>query len=115
MLYPARWKKITVDQSKSWKNRLYWLFRFFGGHPVYGIEFPSYIPNLKQASKQAKNNKKSKGACLNIKLNFYNIVFCFQQEFKVYLYPKSIFFLICERDTFLQSHCTNIQKKEVIK
>ena len=27
MLYPARWKKITVDQSKVLKNRL---FRFFG-------------------------------------------------------------------------------------
>ena len=29
MLYPARWKKITVDQSKVLKNRLYWLFRFY--------------------------------------------------------------------------------------
>ena len=28
MLYPARWKKITVDQSKVLKNRLYRLFRF---------------------------------------------------------------------------------------
>ena len=26
MLYPARWKKITVDQSKVLKNQL---FRFF--------------------------------------------------------------------------------------
>ena len=29
MLYPARWKKITVDQSKVLKNRLYRLFCFF--------------------------------------------------------------------------------------
>ena len=29
MFYPARWKKITVDQSKVLKNRLYRLFRFF--------------------------------------------------------------------------------------
>ena len=28
MLYPARWKKMTVDQSKVLKNRLYRLFRF---------------------------------------------------------------------------------------
>ena len=27
MLYPAKWKKITVDQSKVLKN---WLFRFWG-------------------------------------------------------------------------------------
>ena len=35
MLYPARCKRITVDESKVLKNRL---FRFFGGHlghPVY--------------------------------------------------------------------------------
>ena len=32
MLYPARCKKITVDQSNVLKNRL---FRFWGGHPVY--------------------------------------------------------------------------------
>ena len=30
MLYPARWKKIIVDQSKVLTNRLYRLFRFFG-------------------------------------------------------------------------------------
>ena len=30
MLYPANWKKITVDQSKVLKNRLYRLFRFWG-------------------------------------------------------------------------------------
>ena len=30
MLYPARWKKITVDQSKVLKNLLYRLFRGFG-------------------------------------------------------------------------------------
>ena len=30
MLYAARWKKITVDQSKVLKNQL---FRFFGGPP----------------------------------------------------------------------------------
>ena len=35
MLYPARWKRITVDQSKVLKNRL---FRFLGGHPVYGVQ-----------------------------------------------------------------------------
>ena len=29
MLYPARWKKITVDQSKVLENRLYRLFRFY--------------------------------------------------------------------------------------
>ena len=29
MFYPARWKKITVDQSKVLKNRLYRLFRFY--------------------------------------------------------------------------------------
>ena len=29
MLYPARWKKIIVDQSKVLKNRLYRLFRVF--------------------------------------------------------------------------------------
>ena len=28
--YPTRWKKITVDQSKVLKNRLYRLFRFWG-------------------------------------------------------------------------------------
>ena len=28
MLYPARWKKITVDQSKVLKNWVYRLFRF---------------------------------------------------------------------------------------
>ena len=27
MFYPARWKKITVDQSKVLEN---WLFRFLG-------------------------------------------------------------------------------------
>ena len=27
LLYPARWKKITIDQSKVLKNRL---FRFLG-------------------------------------------------------------------------------------
>ena len=32
MLYPAKWKRITVGQSKVLKNRL---FRFWGGHPVY--------------------------------------------------------------------------------
>ena len=32
MLYPARWKKITVDQSKVLKN---WLFRFFWGATRY--------------------------------------------------------------------------------
>ena len=26
MLYPARWKKITVDQSKVLKNWLFWVF-----------------------------------------------------------------------------------------
>ena len=31
MLYPARWKKITVDHSKVLKNRLYRLFRFLWG------------------------------------------------------------------------------------
>ena len=36
MLYPARWKEVTVDQSKVHKNRL---FRDYylgggGGHPV---------------------------------------------------------------------------------
>ena len=30
MLYPARWKKITVGQSKVLKHRLYRLFRFLG-------------------------------------------------------------------------------------
>ena len=30
MLYPARWRKITVDQSKVLKNQLYRLFRFWG-------------------------------------------------------------------------------------
>ena len=34
MFYPARWKKITVDQNKVLKNRL---FRFFWGHPVYKV------------------------------------------------------------------------------
>ena len=29
MFYPARWKKITVDQSKVLKNLLYRLFRFY--------------------------------------------------------------------------------------
>ena len=33
MLYPARCKMITVDQSKVLKTRL---FRFLGGHLVYG-------------------------------------------------------------------------------
>ena len=36
MLYPARWKKITVDQSKVPKN---WLFRFF---LPPGINFPTW-------------------------------------------------------------------------
>ena len=45
MLYPARWKKMTVDQSKVLKNPLFrfffffFFFFFFGGggggdHPV---------------------------------------------------------------------------------
>ena len=32
MLYPARWKKITVDQSKVLKNLL---FHFFGATRYY--------------------------------------------------------------------------------
>ena len=40
-------KKITVDRSKVLKNRLYRLFRFFGGHPVYNrdISFVIIIPS----------------------------------------------------------------------
>ena len=42
MLYPVRWKKITVDQSKVLKNLLYRLFRFLGairyGHPIRASE-----------------------------------------------------------------------------
>ena len=37
MLYPARWKKITVDQSKVLKNWLYRLFRF-GGATRYSVK-----------------------------------------------------------------------------
>ena len=32
MLYPARWKRITVDKSKVLKN---WLFHFFGPPGIY--------------------------------------------------------------------------------
>ena len=35
MLYPAKWKRITVDQSKFLKN---WLFRFFWGATRYRKE-----------------------------------------------------------------------------
>ena len=37
MLYPARWKKITVDQSTVLKNRLFCLFVLGGGGGAPGI------------------------------------------------------------------------------
>ena len=39
MLYPARWKKITVDQSKVLKNQLYRLLRFYLGPPGIKDQF----------------------------------------------------------------------------
>ena len=39
MHYPSRWKKITVDQSKVLKNRLFPFFVWGGGAPgIYGKE-----------------------------------------------------------------------------
>ena len=37
MFYPARWKKITVDQNKEGNMDFSMDRRFFGGHPVYCI------------------------------------------------------------------------------
>ena len=56
MLYPARWKKITVDQSKVLKNWLYRLFRVFFGPP--GI----------QSSLMTKRNWKSQLSAHNWEL-----------------------------------------------
>ena len=47
MLYPARWKKITVDQSKVLKN---WLFRFFGATRYNCSQSPSeYVSAMLQS------------------------------------------------------------------
>ena len=48
MLYPARWKKITVDHSKVLKNRLYRLFRFLWAtrYSMYNVKLP--ISTLKE-------------------------------------------------------------------
>ena len=44
MLYPARGKKITVDQSKVLKNRLFQVF--LGGHPVYSTSWSSVLSHF---------------------------------------------------------------------
>ena len=50
MFYPARWKKITVDQSKVLENRLYRLFRFYWATRYIIItqceHFPRPLPPL---------------------------------------------------------------------
>ena len=55
MLYPTSWKKITVDQSKVLKNRLYRLFRFWGATRYKALIKRAIDASRKGARRDARN------------------------------------------------------------